>query len=465
MSLFSILNQGSRSMRTAAAAVSTVSNNVANANTQGYSRQTLGIEAAGTQNRGGMLMGQGVNATQVTSAYDSFSQRSVFSQLGSNSYSSSRASSFEVIESNLSEGVDGGLAASMSQFFDDWASLESNPQSVAERQQLLARGQSLVQRFNGSASQLDTEQTNADVRVGQRVARANILAGQIAALNAQIVRLEASGGRANDLRANRTQVLEELAEIGPVHSEDRADGSARVFFANHILVENDDARTLSVAADPITGFNQVHIAQGSSTFNITGAVNAGSLGADISIRDTVTVGLLNSLDNLAFTMSTQVNTLHAAGFGLDGLTGRNFFGPLAVAAGAAQAIALDAAVVGTPDAIAAATTAAGVPGDNTNAAAISALAGQNLMAGGTQTFGRFYGGFVAGLGQDAASAYQSEARSALELSGAKDLRDSISGVNLEEEALDMIRFKDAYSASARVLGVTNELLDELLRIV
>jgi flagellar hook-associated protein 1 FlgK len=106
-----------------------------------------------------------------------------------------------------------------------------------------------------------------------------------------------------------------------------------------------------------------------------------------------------------------------------------------------------------------------VPGDNTNAAAISGLADLNLMAGATQTFGRFYGGFVAGLGQDAARAYQNEARSELELSGAKDLRDSISGVNLEEEALDMIRFKDAYSASARVLSVTTELFDELLRIV
>jgi flagellar hook-associated protein 1 len=465
VSLFSILNQGSRSMRTATAGVATASNNVANANTQGYARQTLGVEAAGTQRRGGMLMGQGVSASQVTSAYDSFSQRAVLSQLGSNSYSSSRASSFEVIEASLAEGVDGGLASAMSQFFDDWAALESDPSSTASRQQLIARGQNLVQRFNSSAAQLDNEQSNAEARVGQRVARANILAGQIATLNAQIVRLESSGGRANDLRSNRTQMLEELSEIGPVHTEDRADGSARVFFANHILVENDDARTLSVAADPITGFSQVHIAQGSTTFDISSAMNAGSLGADINIRDNVTVGLLSSLDDLAFTLSTQVNTLHSAGFGLDGLTGRNFFGPLAVTAGAAQALAMDAAVVATPDAIAAATTAAGVPGDNANAAAISALADLNLMAGATQTFGRFYGGFVAGLGQSAASAYQNEARSELELSGAKDLRDSISGVSLEEEALDMIRFKDAYSASARVLSVTTELFDELLRIV
>ena len=177
------------------------------------------------------------------------------------------------------------------------------------------------------------------------------------------------------------------------------------------------------------------------------------------------MGLLSSHDNLAFTLSNQVNTLHSAGFGLDGLTGRNFFGTLAVAGGAAQAIALDAAVVGTPDAIAAASTAAGVPGDNTNAAAISALAGLNLMAGATQTFGRFYGGFLAGLGQDAASAYQLEARADLELSGAQDLRDSISGVNLEEEALDLIRFKDAYNASTRVVSITNGLLDELMRIV
>ena len=465
MSLFSILNQGSRSMRTATAAVATASNNVANANTEGYARQSVVMEAAGSQRRGGMLLGQGVTANQVSSAYDSFSQSSVYNQLGSNSFESSRASSYQIIEGTLGEGVDGGLAAAMSQFFDDWAALESNPSSPAARQQLLARGQNLVQHFNSSAEQLTNEQNNAEARVVQRVARANILAGQVATLNAQIVRLGSSGARANDLRANRTQILEELAEIGPVRMEDQADGSARVLFGNHILVEADDARTLSVAPDPITGFSQVHISQGSSTFNITGSINSGSLGADVNVRDAVTVGLLASLDDLAFTLSTQVNTIHAAGFGLDGLSGRNFFGVLGAPGGAAQAIAIDAAVAGTPDAVAAATTAAGVPGDNTNAAAISALAGQNLMAAGTQSFGRFYGGFLAGLGQDAASAYQNEARAELELSGAKDLRDSVSGVNLEEEALDMIRFKDAYSASARVLGITNDLLDELLRIV
>jgi flagellar hook-associated protein 1 FlgK len=465
VSLFSILNQGARSLRVASAGIATASNNVANANTQGYARETLGVTTAGSQRRGGMLLGQGVTATQVSSAYDTFSQRAVFSQLGSSSYSSSRASTYNAIESNLVEGAEGGLAGAVSQFFDDWAALESDPSSVASRQQLLARGENLVRRFNSAATQLDSEQTNADARVQQRVARVNVLAGEVATLNAQIVRLESSGGRANDLRANRTQILEELAELGPVRSSDQADGSARVLFANHVLVEDDDQRLLSVVADPITGFGQVHIAQGSTSFDISSAVTGGSLGADINIRDTVTVGLLSSLDDLAFTLSTQVNTVHSVGFGLDGLTGRNFFGPLAAAGGAAQAIALDAAVVGTPDAIAAATSAAGVPGDNTGAAAISALAGQNLMAGATQTFGRFYGGFIAGLGQDAASAYQNELRSDLELSGAYDLRDSISGVNLEEEALDIIRFKDAYSASARVLTVANELFNDLLRIV
>jgi len=452
-------------MRTATSAVATASNNVANANTQGYSRESLGITTAGTQRRGGLLLGQGVTANQVTSAYDSFSQRAVFSQLGGNSYASSRASTYSSIEANLTEGVDGGLAAAMSDFFNDWAALESDPSSTSRRQQLLARGENLAQRFNSSAAQLDFEQSTAESRVVQQVARANVLAGQVAALNAQVVRLESSGGRANDLRANRIQILEELAELGPVRTEDRPDGSARVLFGNHVLVENDDPRTLSVAADPITGFSQVHIAQGSVTFNITASMTGGSIGADIDVRDNVTVGLLNSLDNLAFTLSTQVNTLHNPGFGLDGLTGRDFFNPLGVVAGSAQAIALDAAVVGTPDAIAAATTAAGVPGDNTNAAAISALSAQNLMAGATQTFGRFYGGFLSGLGQDAASAYQLEARADLELSGAEDLRDSISGVNLEEEALDMIRFKDAYNASTRVVSITNGLLDELMRIV
>jgi len=465
MSLFGILNQGSRSMRTATAAVQTSSNNVANANTPGYARQSLGFSAVGTQRRGGLLVGQGVTATQLNSAYDRFSQGAVFGRMSDSSFANSRAASFQTIESQLSEGPDGGLGADLTYFFDLWSSMESDPGAQGPRLALLGQADVLSARFNNTASQLVTQQQNADARIEGTVARANVIAGQVAALNAQIVQLESAGGLANDLRANRTALLEELAGFGPVTVEDNSDGSARVLFANHVLVERDDSRALSVVADPVTGFNQVHIGQGSTSLNITGALTSGSLGADIDIRDTVLASALTQLDTLAFEVANQVNTLHNTGFGLDGITGRDFFAPPAAVAGAAQALQVDAAIAGTPDAIAAATNAAGLPGDNTNAIAIAALAGLNIMAGGTQTFENFYSSFTAGLGQDAASAYQAEARTTLELRGAKDLRDSASAVSLEEEAMDLIRFQDAYSASARIVSVTNELLQELLNIV
>ncbi len=452
-------------MRTATAAVQTSSNNVANANTPGYARQSLGFSAVGTQRRGGLLVGQGVTASQVNSAYDRFSQGAVFGRMSNNGYASSRSASFQTIESYLSEGPDGGLGAELTQFFDLWSAMETDPSAQAPRLAVLGQAEFLSTQFNSSASQLVTQQQNADARVDAAVARANVIGGQVAALNSQIVQLESSGGLANDLRANRTALLEELAAMGPVRVDDNADGSARVLFANHVLVEGAESRALSVVADPITGFNQVHIGQGSTSLNITAALTGGSIGADIDVRDTVVAGLITQLDTLAFEVANQVNALHNAGFGLDGLSGRDFFAPPAALVGAAQALQVDVAVALTPDAIAAASTAAGLPGDNTNATAIAALAGQNLMAGGTQTFERFYSSMTAGLGQDASQAYQLEARTTLELEGAQNLRDSASAVSLEEEAMDLIRFQDAYSASARVVSVTNELLQELLNVV
>ena len=217
--------------------------------------------------------------------------------------------------------------------------------------------------------------------------------------------------------------------------------------------------------DPVTGFRQVHISQGSATLNITSRLGEGEIGANVDIRDNVMAGILTDLDTLAFEVASQVNTVHNAGFGSDGLTGRDFFGPLTVVAGAAQFLSLDAAVDGTPSALAAATTAAGLPGDNTNATALAALADQSLMAAGTQTFQEFYAGFLAELGNDAHVSYIQTSRAELQLAGAQDLRDSISGVSLEEEALNIIRFKDAYQAAARVVATVNGLLEELMRIV
>ena len=132
--------------------------------------------------------------------------------------------------------------------------------------------------------------------------------------------------------------------------------------------------------------------------------------------------------------------------------------------GAAAGFSVNAAIAGNPDAVAAA-SAAGLPADNTTSQALAALSDAQTMAGGTRTFIGFYADIVVDVGTEASAAYVNETRMEMRLNASLDLRDSVSGVSVEEEALDLLRFQDAYQAAGRVLSTANEMMDELFRIV
>jgi flagellar hook-associated protein 1 len=465
MSLFAILDHSARALQTAGAGVSVASNNVANADSAGYARESLSQGPAGTLRARGLLLGQGVAAHQVLSSYDGFSQASVFGRLGDHAFDQGRAAAFQSIETSFLQGGDGGLSNAIDGLFQAFSQLEANPESSAPRLAVIAAGDVLAQMMSRAAGELGDRQVRLEGQVTAQLGTVNSAAEQIAALNVRIVELEAGGAGAHDLRAQRTALTEELSRLGPVSVNEAADGSMRVFFADHALVEAGTARSLSAETDPATGLSAVHISMGGASLDITGSIDRGSLGASLDARDTIVPGLLAELDELAFGLATEVNAVHAAGFGLDGATGRDFFAAPAAVAGAALALSLDAAVADDPDAIAASSTATGVPGDNNGATALAALSNSLTMSTGTQTFNQYWGTVLSGLGHDASSAYAAEARTSVELNAALDVRDSISGVSLEEEALDLLRFQDAYKAAAKVMQTANEMLEELLNLV
>jgi len=466
MTLFNILHHASQSLLTTGRGIEVTSNNVANANTPGYSRQRLSLTPNGTQRvSGGLLMGRGVRAEQVISSYDSFSQAQVYSRLGGNSYAESKTASFESIESMFTDGDASGIGTALYDFFDAFSELEVDPSLQGARLRVLQAGDSLANFFNRTAIDIDNRQMHADNVVASSLTSANNLSVQIADLNRTIKEYEAGGKEAHDLRTQRTDLVEQLSGLGPVRTFDLADGTQRVMFGGHAIVEGSRARTLSAVPDPVTGLNQVHMAMGTTSIDITSTINSGSIGASIDERDSVLSSMATDLDDLAFTIQQDVNTLHVAGFGQDGVTARNFFATIAGPAGAARAISLDALVDGNPDAVAAASTAAGVPGDNSNATALAALAASNSMATGTQTFTEYYSSFIAQVGHDSKQSIQDAMRAELQLESAKNVRDQASAVSLEEEAIDLVRFQDSYQAAARVMTIAKDMLDELLRLV
>ena len=253
--------------------------------------------------------------------------------------------------------------------------------------------------------------------------------------------------------------MRRLSEIIDVDVLQRADGGVDITIGNGralVIGENDYPVTTSQAGGVFRIF--------SGGVDITTEISGGTLGGVIFTRDVLLPAYMTDLDDLAHEFATQVNTLHAAGVGGDGSTGRNFFAfvPAIVgAAGAAGAITVDAAVAADATRIAAAGPG-GPVGDNTTARDIAALRHARVF-GGTATLADTWGQLVYRVGRDAQVA-KDEQRSRLDIVNQVDqLRDQVSGISLDEEAMQLMRFQRAYEANARFFRAVDMTLDTLMQ--
>ncbi|TLM99787.1 flagellar hook-associated protein FlgK, partial [bacterium] len=287
--------------------------------------------------------------------------------------------------------------------------------------------------------------------------RANSFATQINALNKQISVLQAAGQNANDLRDKRDLLLEQLSEIIDfTYSEDAA-GIITITIGGVNYVDATTATTGII--------NTINKTGAGATLNWTlppagaVAVNGGELKGLNEVYTTIANGYLTDLDNLALTFTTEINTLHSAGFGLGAVppTGNNFFagGPPVTAAN----IQVAAPILADLKNIAAASTAAGSPGDGSKALAMAQLKQKLTMSAGTVTFDDFYRSIASRLGVQSQEAIRMSDNQNFLLAQLKNNRSEISGVSLDEEMTNMVRFQQSYNAAARLVTAMDEMID------
>jgi len=239
----------------------------------------------------------------------------------------------------------------------------------------------------------------------------------------------------------------------------RADGGLDVTIGNGralVIGEND----YPVTTSQTTGTHRVF----SGGVDITAEISGGTLGGVIYTRDVLLPSYVTDLDELAYEFATQVNTLHAAGVGGDGGTGRNFFAFVpssGSAAGAAAAITVDAAVAADTSRIAAA-GAGGPVGDNTTARDIAGLRHTRVF-GGTTTLVDAWGQLMYRAGRDAQAAKDEQSSRLDIVNQVEQLRDQVSGISLDEEAMQLMRFQRAYEANARFFQAVDRTLDTLMQ--
>ncbi len=200
-------------------------------------------------------------------------------------------------------------------------------------------------------------------------------------------------------------------------------------------------------------------------FSVTGEITGGKLGALLEVRDATIPGYVTQLDELAYEVAQQVNTLHTSGYDISGTAGGNFFSfstALTGFTGAAAAITLDPAIRANASLIAASGTTEA--GGNTVARAIAAIRDSKVLAGGTATLNDAWGQLVYRVGRDVKNAEAEQANRSEILNQVEALRDQVSGISLDEEAAQMLRFQRAYEANARFFRLVDETLDLLFQM-
>lgn len=309
-------------------ALSTTSHNIANAQTEGYSRQRVDFSTRVPQNFGFGTIGSGVQVDAVRRTLDQFAVQ----QLRSSTADFNQLDTFNQLASrvdNVLADPATGVSAALSQFFNSLQDVIDDPASLPARQVFLSEAETLVSRFNGLDSQLDDLETEVNSRVRASVDEINGLTSRIADLNRSITNAlgQTGGAPPNDLLDKRDQALVELNKLVKVSVVDQGGGSLSVFIASgDALVLDERAFNLAAtqsAFDPTRLELSLNTASGPA--EVTDLVNGGSLGGALQFREEVLDPVRSQLGRVGAALGLTFNEQHQAGMDLNGNLGGDFF--------------------------------------------------------------------------------------------------------------------------------------------
>lgn len=323
MGLAAALNTGKTSLFANQKSIEITGNNIANVNTEGYSRQKAVYSDFPSLQFGNYFVGQGVKITDITREYDVFVNEQLLDKsqlLGSEDAKSTPLAELERV---FSVGDD-NLATEIDRFFDSWQELSANPSGQVERDIVIQRGELLTSAFNTVARDLDNVSSNINETILSEIDGVNLKLSQIADLNNSIQTIEANGQSANSFRDQRDVLLQEVTYTLGVQSYEEPTGAVNVQLPGGLpLVQNGNALQLEAISKGDDLVLQLNI--GESSFSVTGKNLGGKFEGLLELRDEFIPSLKEDLDRTAYALVQEVNTLHEQGTGLDGSTGIAFF--------------------------------------------------------------------------------------------------------------------------------------------
>ncbi len=482
-----ILGIGNSGLVAAKKSLETTGHNITNVNTKGYSRQRVHQTTSNPINSSGIIQGTGVRVRGVNRNHNPFIEKRLQKSLSEESFSTDRYKELSQIENIFNEIDNGGLNNVMNKFYNAFRELSAQPDNETMRSVVRDTANLVAKDFNRIRDSLDGISRGIDQKIGGEISDINAVSANITKLNIRIANLEASGDQSGDLRDQRDLAVNQLAKSFQVHTyrDEKnnfivsAKGVGTIIAGNQYQELAAAGASLSQSSSGMDGSIEVFFKERPS-HKITPKFKSGRLASLIKVRNGDIRQLQSKADELAFDFGNSVNAIHSRGYvsrylkpGPDGevpnydpkgkTIGVNFFEMAKTREGASRNLKLSAEVKKDISNIVTALSP-NSPGDNRISLAISKLQHEKFMAGGTATIEEEFLKTVGNVGVKVGKAQlDSEQMMGMRVQ-VETVKERISGVSLDEETANMVRFQHAYDAAAKVMATANEMFETVLSI-
>ncbi|SEN64586.1 flagellar hook-associated protein FlgK [Paenibacillus sp. OV219] len=499
-STFHSIETAKRSLFAQQTAINTVGHNISNANTEGYSRQRVSLTASKPMEAYGISrstsagqLGTGVEATAINRVRTSFLDDQYRNQTKYVGTYSVQADTLSKLESIVNEPSDSGIRSVLDKFYQAWSDLSKDPENVTGRKIVRETSLALTDSFNQTSKQLSDLRDDLTSSIEVKATQANTLMDTIASLNTEIRRIESLGDDANDLQDQRDLLTDQLSQIVNVQVTKSPEG--------YNISMGDTNLVSGSTSTPLTRESLESAYAG-------GQLTNGEVFGMISSRDGYVADYMKQLDTLANTLANGefevtvpagsvlpgtttpltvdtkmtvkgINGLHKLGYTMDSpATGATDFFTFSSGTGiTAASIQLNPVIANDTNKIATSmrTTSTGgastvVQGNNSLALLMSQLGDvkfafdQSATGNGIpeSTISDFYSSMVGALGVQSEEAQRQYQNSVAQSDQVESSRQSVSGVSLDEEMSDLVKYQHAYSAAARFMTTFDQLLEKLI---
>lgn len=470
-SLFHSLNIGSQSLYANRQGLDTTAHNIANAQTEGYSRQKIRIDQRDPTLSGLQVIGNGVYVGSINRSHDKYLEKELTHAEASLGDSTKRLDELFKLEQFFNPELDSTIANKIGTFFDSLQAMSNFPEELPARTAVRENAIGLTTTFRHVDERLRNQRRHVNDHINSTLSEVNAHLKNVAILNVQIQQMEGGTDQhANDLRDQRDRLVRSLSENLDIKYYDDQHGMVTIRGPGEaVLVDRNRAATIAGRVNRENdGMFDIHAVdfEGNRSINMSPFLAGGKLKALSDVRDEVIPTLLKETNSLAFSVAKEMNTLHRRGYGIKDFSeksGRNFFVEPLNEETAAQNMKLDATIAGSVESIAAASSPK-APGDNVNLNAMLELKDKKLLLNGTANFTEYYANYVGVLGIETARTKLVMESDEVLQADLHSRRESVSGVSLDEEATNMLKWQTAFAASSKVIMTVNEMLETVLAL-